>query len=96
MQQCDLLEVYSDSDKRRLKETILENWQILDNNDVSIDKQNETIGDDQFIFSTDRDIERQQLIEQMKSATSEKITLKLGEKSEETEKEEEEVNFDDI
>jgi initiation factor 1A len=95
MQQCDLLEVYSDSDKQRLKETVSENWQILDNNDVSKDKNNDITGDDQFIFSTDRDIERQQLIEQMKSATAEKITLKLGENPEESEKEEE-INVDDI
>jgi len=95
MQQCDLLEVYSDSDKQRLKETVSENWQILDNNDVSKDKSNDITGDDQFIFSTDRDIERQHLIEQMKSATAEKITLKLGENPEEAEKEEE-INFDDI
>jgi initiation factor 1A len=95
MQQCDLLEVYSDSDKQRLKETVSENWQILDNNDVSKDKNNDITGDDQLVFSTDRDIERQNLIEQMKSATAEKITLKLGENPEETEKEEE-VNFDDI
>jgi initiation factor 1A len=95
MQQCDLLEVYSDSDKQRLKETVSENWQILDNNDVSKDKSNDITGDDQLVFSTDRDIERQHLIEQMKSATAEKITLKLGENPEESEKEEE-VNFDDI
>jgi len=95
MQQCDLLEVYSDSDKQRLKETVSENWQILDNNDVSKDKNNDITGDDQLVFSTDRDIERQHLIEQMKSATAEKITLKLGENPEETEKEEE-VKFDDI
>jgi initiation factor 1A len=95
MQQCDLLEVYSDSDKQRLKETVSENWQILDNNDISKDKNNDITGDDQLVFSTDRDIERQHLIEQMKSATAEKITLKLGENPEESEKEEE-VNFDDI
>ena len=95
MQQCDLLEVYSDSDKQRLKETVSENWQILDNNDVSKYKSNDITGDDQFIFSTDRDIERQHLIEQMKSATAEKIKLKLGENPEEAEKEEE-INFDDI
>jgi initiation factor 1A len=95
MQQCDLLEVYSDSDKQRLKETVSENWHILDNNDVSKDKNNDITGDDLLVFSTDRDIERQHLIEQMKSATAEKITLKLGENPEETEKEEE-VNFDDI
>ena len=100
--QCDLLEVYTDSDKQRLMETMTENWKILDNNDVSKDKEkyNNTkyVGEDQFVFATDRDIERQNLIEVMKTTTTEKIILNLGEKLEKiTEMEEEkEINFDDI
>jgi initiation factor 1A len=35
MQQCDLLEVYNDIDKQRLRESVSENWVILDNNDKS-------------------------------------------------------------
>ena len=105
-QQCDLLEVYSDSDKQRLVETMAENWKILDNNDISKDKEkyNNTnyVGEDQFVFATDRDIERQNLIQVMKSTTAEKIILNLGDKLEkitelkEEEEEEKEVNFDDI
>ena len=59
-QKCDLLEVYSDSDKYRLKETISENWQILDTNDVSRDaKENaKREEEDGFVFGTDRDFER--------------------------------------
>ena len=100
MQQCDLLEVYADSDKQKLRETVSENWQMLDNNDISRDKDKHTefVGDDHFEFATDRDIDRQTLIQEMKSATAEKIILKLGEKEEKGEKvdDEEEVNFDDI
>ena len=100
IQQCDLLEVYADSDKQKLRETVSENWQILDNNDMSRDKDKHTefVGDDHFVFATDRDIDRQALIQEMKSATAEKIILKLGEKEENGEKEddEDEVNFDDI
>ena len=97
MQQCDLLEVYSDSDKYRLKETIPENWQILDTNDVSRDaKESSREEDDGFAFATDRDFEREKLITEMKSSTSKKITLNLDENTEEKENIEDEINFDDI
>ena len=90
MQQCDLLEVYSDSDKSRLRETISENWQVLDTNDVSRDaKENlKREEDDGFVFATDREFEREKLITEMKSSTAKKITLNTTE--------EEEINFDDI
>ena len=105
IQKCDLLEVYSDSDKQRLRETVSEDWSLLDNNDVS--KKNKVVDvyeDDAFVFGTDRDFERAKLIEEMKSATTEKITFTLGEKKEGEKKEcekkeeetEEEVNVDDI
>jgi hypothetical protein len=98
MQKCDLLEVYSDSDKSRLKETISENWQILDTNDVSRDaKENaKREEEDGFVFGTDRDFEREKLISEMKSSTAKKITLNLGEDTEQKENIEEEINFDDI
>jgi translation initiation factor 1A len=35
LQQCDILEVYSDSDKQNLKDTVDEEWIELDNNDIS-------------------------------------------------------------
>jgi len=91
IQQCDLLEVYSDSDKQRLKDTISENWSVLDKNDVSRDADDSK--DDGFTFGTDADFERDKLIEEMKSATAEKISLKM---SVEEVEEEEEVNINDI
>ena len=100
IQQCDLLEVYSDMDKIRLKESVSENWYILDSNDVS--KSNlgsSTEVNDDFIFATDRDIERDRLIQEMNSSTSERITLRVLESKEETLAEhsaEEEINIDDI
>jgi initiation factor 1A len=98
MQQCDLLEVYSDTDKYRLKETVSENWQILDTNDVTRDaKENaKREEEDGFVFGTDRDFEREKLITEMKSSTSKKITLNLGEDTVQKENIEEEINFDDI
>jgi initiation factor 1A len=93
MQQCDLLEVYSDSDKQRLRETISDNWSILDKNDVSKNSSTDALNDDfGFTFGTERDFEREKLIEEMKSATTEKITLKMSEKEEI----EEEIDVDDI
>jgi initiation factor 1A len=95
MQQCDLLEVYTDSDKQRLKESVPVDWYILDYNDVSRDTNNHQSNDDDvFMFTTDKDIERQILIEKMNSSTTEKISLKLEEKTEGTQ--EEEINIDDI
>lgn len=101
MQQCDLLEVYSDMDKQRLKESVSENWHVLESNDVSKTNLKEAVGDDDILFGTDRDFERDRLIEEMKSSTAEKITLHIGESRNETvvastSAAEEEVNIDDI
>lgn len=94
LQQCDLLELYSDSDKQRLKESITENWLILDKNDVSRDTAQELLEEtDGFTFGTEKDFERERLIEEMKTATMEKITLKMSVKEDIIE---EEVNVDDI
>lgn len=93
LQQCDLLEVYSDTDKQRLKETATENWLLLENNDVTKKYQGDNSTDNDIIFSTERDFERDRLLEEMKSSNTEKIILKLGQENEE---EAEEVNIDDI
>jgi initiation factor 1A len=101
MQQCDLLEVYSDMDKQRLKESVSENWHVLDSNDVSKTNLKETVGDDDILFGADRDFERDRLIQEMQSSTTERITLQLGESSNElavarTSPAEADVNIDDI
>ena len=88
IQQCDLLEVYSDSD----------NWHTLDSNDVSKATLGEAGGaDDEFTFGTDRDFERDRLIEEMKSSTAERIIMRVAESTSEVAvATEEEINFDDI
>ncbi len=99
MQQCDLLEVYSDLDKQRLKESVSQDWHTLDINDVSKVKFGEVDDDgDEFIFGTDRDFERERLIQEMRSSTAERITLRVGESKEEAvaAPTEEEINIDDI
>ena len=94
LQQCDLLEVYSDGDKQRLRETISENWSELDKHDVSRDLLKESTEEkDGFTFGTEKDFERERLIQEMNSATAEKITMKIDEI---TETVEEEINIDDI
>ena len=96
MQKCDLLEVYNDSDKQRLRDTVDEDWFSLDNNDNSRSK---TVTTDDIFFTSDKEIEREKLLVEMQSETAEKISFKsaatkLG--SDEDEEEEEEVNFEDI
>ena len=97
IQKCDLLEVYSDLEKQRLRESVSEDWHILDSNDVSkvaLGEASDSTGDD-FVFGTDRDFERDRLIQEMNSSTAEKITLRIGE-NDVDEPTEEEINFDDI
>ena len=99
MQQCDLLEIYSDMDKQRLRESVSEDWSVLDSNDVSKTKLGLETFDDDFIFGTDRDFERDRLIEEMKSSTAERITFRIDESKKEAvtaTSAEEEINFDDI
>lgn len=94
MQQCDLLEVYSDSDKLQLKDSISENWSVLDKNDVSRDAAEGEMEEYGFAFGTEKDFERERLNEEMKSATAQKITMKIEEMG--GEGVEEEINIDDI
>jgi initiation factor 1A len=100
IQQCDLLEVYSDSDKEFLKDTVDENWLILINNDVSRTKigqeaisQNDM--DCTFKFVTDKDLERERFIEEMKSDATEKITLKIQQNIN-SDEEEQEIDISEI
>ena len=76
---CDLLEVYNDKEKEQLQEEIAEKWSILIKRDPSrIEEQNDDdngIVDGGFKFATDKDIERERLLKEAKTATSEKITL---------------------
>lgn len=91
LQQCDLLEVYSEGDKARLKETCVENWEILDNNDLSRTSHEDTIdGTTDIVFATDKDEDRDRLVAEMDSATAEKIVFKTEDAQEEL------VDFDDI
>jgi len=89
IEHCDLLEVYKDSDIIRLKDTVAVNWSILINNDVkNLDSIDTNI--DSFDFKTDRDEERERLIDEMNSGKVDKISLEVNEDEDEL------INFDDL
>jgi initiation factor 1A len=94
LQECDLLEVYSDLDKERLKDTVHNDWSILAKNDVT-NLTNSLDDDAGFSFATDKDIERDKLIDEMKSSTLTKVSLKASVKDEEQEQEAD-IDFNDI
>jgi hypothetical protein len=86
-QNCDLLEVYSDFDKEKLKSTILTiNW----SNFVSNDNKNNKVEDDSNnIDFTDNIDEYKNLIEETKKSGKQIDNIGIEEK-------EEEINFEDI
>lgn len=92
IQQCDLLEVYTDTDKQRLKESVTQDWFVLDSNDITRITSGNNPDTESIVFTTVQDDEREILIQEMKSSTANKITLK----AEESNDVEEEINFDDI
>ena len=100
MQQCDLLEVYTDTDKQRLKEATSANWAELEANDVSKNELEAVAGGDDIIFSSEREFERDRLIQEMQTSNLERITMKIEEKSKdqvyEEKEDEDEINIEDI
>lgn len=95
LQHCDLLEVYSDTDKHRLRESVEENWSILDTNDVTNESIKEFVAvgldESNFTFATEQDFERERLLKKMQSNTTERITMGT-----ETASVEDDINFDEI
>ena len=89
LENCDLLEVYSDYDKEKLKTTVTTvNWASF----ISNDNQNSKVD------SNSNNIEFTDNVDEYRSIIEEK--MKTGQKIEniriETEKEEEEIDIDDI
>lgn len=103
--QCDLLEVYSDNDKERLRNEVAAEWKILVKNDptriedyvddgADADDFAEEFG---FKFATTHDIERDALLKEAKLSTSEKITMSSNNEAEgESEMKEQMVSIDDL
>jgi initiation factor 1A len=105
MPQCDLLEVYSELDKERLKDTVSANWSTLITNDVShklMATSTNMVEDGDVIFATEAEIERMEMIERMNfeiinsvSSSQQKnnVSIALGS---EDDPDDEEINIDDI
>jgi translation initiation factor 1A len=91
LQKCDLLEVYSETDKNCLRETVSEDWLLLDSNDVSKTTRELGVDDSEVVFASEKEEDRERLVAEMESATAEKIVFKLGDTEEE-----EEVDFNDL
>ena len=99
--QCDLLEVYTDNDKTRLRNEVVAEWKVLVKNDpTKIDNEDdnnldyeEEIG---FKFATDKDIERDALLKEAKSASCEKISMMDPALEAETEAKDDWISVDDL
>jgi initiation factor 1A len=90
MNKCDLLEVYSDLDKEKLKSTVNINWRSFVENDCSnqfTTKDNE----DFFQFTNEEHEEYKKIIEEQLESGAENLVLQLS-----NIEEEEEINIDDI
>jgi translation initiation factor 1A len=92
-QQCDLLEIYLDTDKMRLRESVSIDWKVLDDNDLS---KKEELNDSDIVFGSDRDFERERLLKEMKTSTMETITMKLENNNEDEVNVDTEINVEDI
>lgn len=92
LQECDLLEVYSESDKNLLMDTESENWEDLIANDKSRLAFDNSASEADIVFASEKDIERAELIKKMNSETEQKIKMNISS----TIEEEEEVDFNDI
>ena len=86
LSQCDLLEVYNDKDREKLMATVKENWKILIKHDptrIGFDEDEDVIAfgqteeDDDlgFKFATASEIERDALLNLIKSSATEKVTM---------------------
>lgn len=90
LEKCDLLEVYTESNKQSLKDTISMNWHELNYEDGS--NQKNEVNDDTLIFENENDAELNKIMENMDKS----IKISMNESNNENSKEEELINFDDI
>ena len=93
LKECDLLEVYTESDKCQLIDSEDEPWERLISNDRSRNTDNSSSACD-IEFMSEKDIEREELIKKMNSETEKKISMNKS--SEEDINDEVEVDFNDI
>lgn len=98
IEHCDLLEVYSDGDKERLRDTVQENWSALSINANGNTSISDDYGCDDGLFTTENYEEVERLIAELKSSKTEKITLDVNNSSNgaDTVVVDEEIDIDDI
>jgi translation initiation factor IF-1 len=75
LRECDLLEVYSDRDKQRLRDSVSEDWEILDKNDPrNLDgfKKEEQSA---VSFQSEKEADVDRLTAEVNSMTTQKISL---------------------
>lgn len=104
MQKCDLLEVYKETDKLKLRNVPGINWSIFIANDTSLSKEkgstNAIVDPDDIIFSNDAGEDEYQELMGDLAISKKKISLTTEEDKLETLEEEEddddEINIDDI
>lgn len=75
-QKCDLLEVYNDMDKERLKTTVQENWELFQDEQFI----NKTEGNFEFTDENTNDYE--ELIQNIKSTSETKPVFSMNEEAE--------------
>ena len=95
LNKCDLLEVYSDFDKDKLKTNVHINWKPFIENDCSIsftDAEQEDI----FTFTNENQEEYKKLIEGQIASDGKKQVIQLNTIDEQTEHEDDDINIDDI
>lgn len=75
LQQADLLEVYSDLDKARLKDAVAEDWDVLLANDPTILDKAAQKYEGELEWQTDKGLEKDRLLAEIKLGTCAKISL---------------------
>lgn len=76
---CDLLEVYSDDDKEKLKNNVHAQWDILINNDPTKSDKKIVESEGDFQFATDRDIEYQEAMNKLQTGETKELVFNDGE-----------------
>jgi hypothetical protein len=75
MPQCDLLEVYSEQDKTRLKDAVDDDWDVLLINDPTKINKEDPEHNEEIKWQTDKDLEEAKLLAQIKAGTCAKISI---------------------
>jgi initiation factor 1A len=93
LQECDLLEVYSESDKNQLIDSESEDWGLLFSNDKSRIVGETSSYESDILFASEKDLERAELIQKMNSDTEKKIVMNSSSIEEQVD---DEVDINDI